>query len=361
MAFNAPVYGGYGAIGGALPFNGNSVSGFASGNPGEIAANYQQAYNNALGMNSANYANILRGYQQALSAQTTAQQAIQAGYSNLYNEVIGKVSGIGQARTNAINDDSARNLAGLSQQLIDRGLGNTTVQQSVARGVEGDRTRRLVENDESVARMLGDYMSSLGLAGLRSSEQGVNNLTGLNLRQLDFMNSVTARYPDAGLYAGLAQQAGRNQGGYGGGAFAGGGAGPRVGYVPGGYYQAGGGYFGPQATGGGGGSWLASQYGAPSSAGMWDNYYGGGGSGVFGDVSAAGSAMFGGALAAAAAPSGGGFFGNMADTIASGMGGQYGGGGDFGGWAGGGRFDASNDAEAYAPSDYGDSSWFEGW
>lgn len=324
--YNVPTYGAFSAIGGALPFNGNSVSGFASGNPGEIAANYQQAYNNALGMNSANYANILKGYQSALAQQTTAQQAIQSGYSNLYNDVLAKVSGIGQARANEINDAAARNLAAGSQQLIDRGLGNTTIQSSVARGVEGDRTRRQIENDESVASLMGNYMSSLGLAGLRSTEQGVNNLTGLNLRQLDFMNSVTAKYPDAGLYAGLAQQAGRNQGGggYGGGAF--GGAGPKVGYVPGGWTPPSGGYYGATPTGGGGGSWLMSQYGAGGNgdAAAYGNYYGNSGGGdSTGFWGQATQDVAAGSLYGYDNPgdAGGGGFGGFADMIASGGGG----------------------------------------
>lgn len=230
-------------IQGVLPWAGGDAGaafrGAASGDLDAVAGSYQQAYNNALAMNSANYNNILAGYQQTLAGQSTAQAAIGAGYTDLYNSVLAKVEGIGQARANAINRDSDRFLARQSQQLIDRGLGNTTVQASVGRGVEADRNARQLELSESTAGMIGSYMSQLGLAGLSNRQRGLENETALSARQLDWMNSVDAQYPDAGMYASLAQMAGENRAAddFGGGAFAGGGRmgggpAPKVGYVP---------------------------------------------------------------------------------------------------------------------------------
>lgn len=287
-----------GAIGGALPWGrssgGAGITAAMSGDWGGVGAAYDTAYNNALAMNQSNYDNILKGYQDSLASQTTAQQAIQAGYSDLYNNVLDKVTGIGQARANQINDASDQALARGSQQLIDRGLGNTTVQSSVARGVEGDRNQRQLELSDSLARMTGDYMSNLGLAGLSSRERGLGNQMNWMGRQLDFQNSVTAKYPDAGLYADLARTAAQNdqpRGGYGGGAFAGAGGIPRgpqdrLGYIPdrGPQYPAG----TPQAAaapgGGGGYGNVAGGIGAYIQAGQdFSGGYGGGGS--YGGVS----------------------------------------------------------------------------
>lgn len=279
-------------IQGNLPFGGGRSSGYSFNNPQAITASYQQAYNNALQMNQSNYNNILQGYQQALSAHTSAQQAIQGGYNDLYNQVLGKLEGQGQATARRINDSSAQFLAAQTQGLTDKGLGNTTITSSVGRGVEADRQQRLQENDESVAKMMADYMSNLGTRRLEGSRQGQDSITGLALNQLGFMNSVQAKYPNFSDYAGLAQQAAAGQGSgagggaYGGGSFAGGGgAGPKIGYTPGAgpYYGSGG--MSPGFTGTGGG-YNAFAVGA-----------GGGGYGDFGgnpfDKAAVGAGVYG--------------------------------------------------------------------
>lgn len=320
--FDSPAYG---QIGGNLPWQGgpNPAAAAASSNPQAIAQQYGQAYNSALAMNQANYQNILKGYQQAMASQTSAQQAISAGYTSLYNDVIGKVSGIGQARANAIERDSARQLAGDSQQLIDRGLGNTTIQTSVNRGVAADKNLQLTQLSDDQAKMIGDYMSNLGLAGLGNQARQLDNSTALATRQLDWMNSVNAKYPDANLYAGLAKDAALSHAqpafSFGGGSFAGGGGGggPQLGYVPSQpYYGLAGGAGATYGGGGGGGmpvapaeSWNTPDpaYAQPSGGGSQGNPWLGF---AVGQAAQAGGY---GAQAAAAAP----------EELA------YGGGGDF--------------------------------
>jgi hypothetical protein len=106
-------------------------------------------------------------------------------------------------------------------------------------------------------------MSQLGQAGLANRQQGIDNLTGLAARQLDFMNSVTAKYPDAGQYGNLAQQLAQqeqlrkaNPYASGGGSFAGrGGSAPQLGYVPSRPYFGSGG--GDTTLGGGGGAGMS--------------------------------------------------------------------------------------------------------
>lgn len=282
--------GGFYSIGGGLPFGNSSGAGaIGARNPGQVSAAYQGAYNNALAMNQSNYNNVLRGYQQAIATQTSAQSAIQAGYSNLYNDVLSRVQGIGAARSQAIDSASAKTLASGSQSLINRGLGNSTIQSSWDRGVESDRQYQQTQLSDALAKQVGDYMSNLGLAGLNNQQRGLEGLSSFAGRQLDFMNSVQAKYPDAGMYASLAQQAGQGDGRatnpppgmYGGGSFsgAGGNPGPKVGYVPSApYYGGGGADPSNYGGGGGGGSWLMDQYSAGSAAGAGANASGWGGS-----------------------------------------------------------------------------------
>lgn len=277
-------------IQGQLPF-GRGGGGSIGGSPQAIASSYQSAYNNALSMNQANYNNVLQGYQSAVAAQTSAQAAIGAGYNDLYNQVLAKLQGQGDATAHRINDASAQFLAAQTQRNTDLGLGNSTITTSTARGVEADRQQRLQENDESVAKMMADYMSNLGTRRLEGARQGQQSITGLALNQLDFMNSVQAKYPDAGMYMQLAQQAaeanrgyGAGGGLYGGGSFGGvGGASPKVGYVPGGgpYYGSGG-YSPPPAAAGGSFNAFAGGFGGGGSSYDTPSYGGSTGAGNYG-------------------------------------------------------------------------------
>jgi hypothetical protein len=305
---------------GALPWNGggSGAGAFSATTPGGVAAAYQGAYNNALAMNQSNYNNILSGYQNLLSRNSTAQQAIQAGYSNLYNNVIGQVQGIGQAQAQQIDRQYQADLATGSQQLVDRGLGNTTIQESVNRGAAADRNLAQLQLQDTVASRTAGYMSSLGLAGLQQQQQGVNTSNDLALSQLGFQNSVQANYPNGGVYGNLAQNLAQQAalakfrgGAYGAGSFAGAGRAPQVGYVPGQNYMGGAGsgvYEGSSGTGSG---WAAN----PGAEASWnpapDAYSGGGdyGSNAGYNVSGIGSSIASGVQDAQYAYSGGGDYG----------------------------------------------------
>ncbi len=218
------------AIQGALPWGGGGGN---IGVGGPVGQAYGQAYNSALQMNQSNYQNIMQGYQQALAQQSSAQAAIGAGYTNLYNNVLSTIKDTFGAQSTAINQGAAREQASGSQNLINSGLGNSTIMQSMNMGVESQRQQQQTSLTDQQAQMMGSYMSNLGLAGLQNQQVGQAQIAGTTQNQLGFMNSVQANYPNAGLYAQLAQQQAANKYGYGGGSFAGAGnPGPKVGYVP---------------------------------------------------------------------------------------------------------------------------------
>lgn len=195
-------------ISGSLPFAqmGNNVS-FPT-DLGSLGSHYASAYNNALAMNSSNYSNILAGYQQTMAGQTSAQDAIKAGYTGLYNDVLGGLANQGQTQREQINRDYAAHLGQQSQQLIDRGLGNSTVQSSVARGLGLDQAFAGNALEEQVARQRADYASRLGLSGLDYANTANMQNTAQANNQLGWMNSVMSPYPDANMYSQLAQQYG---------------------------------------------------------------------------------------------------------------------------------------------------------
>lgn len=366
-------FSGYGAIGGELPWNSADPGGAfkAAALPPDQALSalgdsYQGAYNSALAQNQSNYNNILAGYQKTLASQTSAQQAISAGYSNLYNQVQDKLATQGQTRATDITAAGIADLGRQTQGLVDRGLGNTTVQNQVVRGNAFDRERQLTANSEAVSGLQATSARELGLAGLGFQQNAMQANTSLQNRQLDWMNSINAQYPSAGMYGQLATQIGQNAqqqrnaalaaqlAAQGGGGYtppqlpqipqvgAGnknqqyaaeappmlGSTGPRSGYVPSSTPSYGGGSYNPAGSGSG-------YVGSPGFQQSQSGY-------VMGPPSAAMSGVTGAAS-------------SIASGFASGFGFEdYGGGGDFGPSAGvDDILGMTGDNGSYLPADYG--------
>lgn len=216
-AFNAggsatPTPGPNGSIGGALNFGSAAgVGDMFNGTLGGLQSGYTAAYQNALQANQTNYNNILAGYQQTYGNQVTAQDAIKSGYTGLYNTVLGGIQGVEASQKQAIQDYYKQAQGASTQGLIDRGLANTTVQDSLSRGLNLDENKANVALANQFAQLQAGYQSNLGLAGLNYQNQASQQNTALNAQQLQWMNSVNAPYPNAGAYGQLAQQYGATQ------------------------------------------------------------------------------------------------------------------------------------------------------
>lgn len=199
-------------IAGNIPFGpgGNPFLGAQTG-LGGIANQYQQGYGNALEQNKAMYGDIMAGYQQTSANQVNAQNALAGGYTSLYNNVLGGIQGIGASQQQAIQDTYAQQRGSADQSLISRGLGNTTVRDSVQRGLTLDEGKANIALANQIAALNAGYQSNLGLAGLNYGNQAAAQNTGQANSQLGFMNSITAKYPDAGQYNSLFSQQGQWQ------------------------------------------------------------------------------------------------------------------------------------------------------
>lgn len=189
-------------IAGNLPFSGGGKD-------------YASAYQSALQMNSTNYNNILSGFQQTAAQNQAAQQGVQAGYGQLSNDVLGGIQNMDASQRQAINDQYAQQRGRTSQQLINRGLGNSTVQQSVDRGLVLDREKANVALTGQTQGINAQYRSQLGLAGLDYAGRAASQNTAQANQQLQWMNSVNAAYPNASAYAQMAMAKGQSGGGGG--------------------------------------------------------------------------------------------------------------------------------------------------
>lgn len=156
---------------------------------------YQTAYGNALSMNKGLWERINAGFD-------TAYTRLQRGQRKSMRQV----RKLGRSERQDIDDQYNQSLGTSAQQLIDRGLGNTTVQQSVNRGIEAERSKANVRLTGELADLRAGYLD-------RFNQQR----TALANEQLRFMNTMTAAYPDPGTYAAMmSQQAVPMGGGFGG-------------------------------------------------------------------------------------------------------------------------------------------------
>lgn len=304
----------YGVNFGNIPF---AQSQFPTG-IGDLASTYQNNYSNALNFNQSLGNTINAGYNNAMQQQLGGQ----AG-------VMDTIANYGKSARQDLIDQNASRMGDVTQSMIGRGLGNTTVLDSAQRGVNYDTQKGNLQLDDQLAAMKAGYQN-----------QFIQQNTGQANAQSNFLERMTGAYPQAGLYAQLAQQYGAagqsaqnqaayqdqlkklQQAGYAGsgvsGAVGGGGGGQRQSAFGPQFYQPGTPSPGVTPTGGG----FAPQYG---------------------------QTQYGVGLGAGAYDSGGYDYGNPGDFITwdGSGGGAYGAGGDWGGDTVPGAYDLSGEDQPY--------------
>lgn len=82
-------------------------------------------------------------------------------YLGAYKDVLAGVQNVGNAQRQALTDFYEKKRGDATQSLISRGLGNTTVTDSIARGLTADEGKAQNDLAERVARMRGDYGSQM--------------------------------------------------------------------------------------------------------------------------------------------------------------------------------------------------------
>lgn len=178
-------------------------------NTNDLAGNYARSYLSAKRLNEQNYSNILEGYQQAMGQSSTVNDLISAGYTDLANQVQQQIAGSDQGQKTAIQDQYLQASAKGTQDLISKGLGNSTVTSAIQRGYESDKQKALAALAGQMAQLQATYKSQLGQAGLAQRSMANQQYTALAKDQLGFQERVNAPYPSADAYANLARQRGQ--------------------------------------------------------------------------------------------------------------------------------------------------------
>lgn len=142
-------------------------------------------------------------YNSLLSTVGDAKNTV-LGAGGLYDQAGALQSGMGTTQNAAINSAETKAKATSDQDLIDRGLGNTTVRATNQRGIASDATAARSSVAEQVAGAKSNLLTQK--AGATSQFAGM---------QGDAILSRTNTPPNANLYAQLIQQLMANGGGGG--------------------------------------------------------------------------------------------------------------------------------------------------
>lgn len=239
--------GAYSGLGGGV---GAGLGGVGGVGPGGAGSQIGQQLQNDL--NAANAANEAR-YQQALQTneqgRTDQLNNINQGYGGILgtigqnktdqmgflNGVLGQqqglASGLGGTQHEQENRRLAAQLGSNQQSLVGRGLGNSTVVDSMAKGYQSESAFNQRAIDEENARLqlgiLGQYGQQGGNILANTGNQMVNAQTGQvgatgnilaqnQAQRVGLIESKTDQGPNTAAYLNLLSQAG-SQGGYGAG------------------------------------------------------------------------------------------------------------------------------------------------
>ncbi len=173
----------------------NAFAAAQSGGPANLD------YRGMLKQSQDQYSKILAGYQNALAGQQRRSQRVAQGYNKLENRVLGNLAGSGTARSQEIADFYTAQAGQQNQNLISRGLGNTTVASSVGRGLAYDQSKAQTDLSNRLSNQYAQYQSNIGLAGLNYRGDANQQRTGLMGAQLGYQGDWQKSLLGAGLTA----------------------------------------------------------------------------------------------------------------------------------------------------------------
>lgn len=267
-------------------------------------------------------------WQQLMAQQQQLANQNNAGWQQLQSQIMGRLRGSNKANLQDIADKYTGFWGRMNQQMIDRGLGNTTVAQSVQRGVAADQAKETTRSRGAFAQLMAQSLGQVGSQRLGAQMSNNSALANLGLGNINWLTGIGIGYPDRNAYSDQAMGSG-----YGGGGFSGGLPPPQgmhmfasdalpMGYEAG--YAGSGGYGGPAPSPFG--SPIVPNYSSGAvkdSTGNMDYSYATSPQNAFvptagGSYAARGATGYGGAPVAATgypADAGGGFWASMASQM----------------------------------------------
>lgn len=166
--------------------------------PGE---DYAAAYQNALQQNLQLWNYTIQGYDRLGQQLASNANNIVNQYGQLTQQGLALLEGADASQKQEIADAFARESGAASQDLINRGLGNTTVQNSVQGGIALNKQKALTQLAGQTAQQKANLLTGLGGQSLQAQQQLSNALAGIGSQALGAIGNVQARYPNMSDYA----------------------------------------------------------------------------------------------------------------------------------------------------------------
>lgn len=210
-------------------------SGGSSTSGQQVLPGMMNVYNDLLNRNQGVYNQILSGYSEGQNRLGNVLPQIDQGYSALSQGVMNTLGlggggwGVAAPAVRAIQERFLQQQGTNRQNLINAGLGNTTVAASLANQNTNMAANAYANLGAQLADKAAGYQSQLGLAQQAARMQGLSARTGLTQNLLGVLGGYRFANTAGSLYGPYSTStnysSGSSSGGGGGGGYGGGGGG----------------------------------------------------------------------------------------------------------------------------------------
>lgn len=136
-------------------------------------------YQDLFAQNQNVYDLTLGQYGNAYRRLDETQQAIDQMQRNMYGTVMGTLDNAGAAAGQEITDQYAAQRGNAQQSLLSRGLGNTTVRDSVERGLTYDESKSRVNLANQIAAQRAGYQTHFADLGVEAAQRYAQQYGGI--------------------------------------------------------------------------------------------------------------------------------------------------------------------------------------
>lgn len=136
---------------------------------GDLYSQMEQARQNATKANETRYQQLLQGYGD-----------IAGGYSNRTKSFMDMIDQLGGTQRNRLEEQFTKKSASTEQELIKRGMYNTSAALSTQRGVDRDKARAQTELEDAILRQKAEFGANLTRDELESKKGLLGAIEGRN-------------------------------------------------------------------------------------------------------------------------------------------------------------------------------------
>jgi hypothetical protein len=153
-------------------------------NQDQLLGDIAGGYGNMLTDATAQYSNLLGGYNAVTGQAADQYGGILGAYGQNAADQMARLSSLGQAEAQRIGTAANQQEAAATQNLISRGLGNTTVAPNVSRGIQSDASRNMTQLAEDLAREQNTTQQATTMPALGAAAQFTGNIAQLGTQGL---------------------------------------------------------------------------------------------------------------------------------------------------------------------------------